>query len=72
MNLELESMDDELPITIYILGFTEIADMISNLHYIKNYVELHQQMDSEEKMITHIIASTDYIVKNWDLDEIID
>jgi len=72
MEVEIESMDDELPITIYILGYTEVGDMISNLHYIKNYIQLHDSMDSEEKMITHIIASTDYIVENWAVGEIPD
>jgi hypothetical protein len=72
MDLELESMDDELPITIYILGNTEVSDMISNLRYIQNYIQLHDSMDSEDKMITHIIASTDYIVENWVVGDIPD
>lgn len=72
MDLELESKDDELPITIYILGYTEVCDMISNLRYIENYIQLHDSMDSEEMMITHIIASTDYIVENWAVGDIPD
>lgn len=72
MTVELESMDDELPITIYILGYTEVKDMISNLNYIRNYIELHDAMDAEEKIITHLIASTDYIMNNWNINQISD
>jgi hypothetical protein len=72
MDLELESMDDELPITIYIVANTEVSDMISNLRYIENYIQLHDSMDSEVKLITNILASTDYIVENWVVGDIPD
>ena len=72
MTVELESMDDELPLTIFILSLTEVKDMVSNLNYIRNYIELHHAMDAEEKIITHLIASTDYIMNNWNISQIPD
>lgn len=44
--------------------------MVSNLQFIRNYISLHDEMDNEEKMITHIIAGTDYIIDNWAVADI--
>lgn len=65
-------MDDELPITIYILGYTDLSEMISNLNYVINYIQVHDFMDSESKMLVHIKASTDYILDNWNIESIPD
>ena len=65
-------MDDELPITIYILSYTDISEMISNLNYVINYTQVHDFMDNESKMLVHIKASTDYILDNWNIESIPD
>lgn len=49
--VEIESMDDELPITIYIVAHCTSTHIFSNLEYVESYVKCKGDLDNEEKII---------------------
>ena len=67
---EIESMDDELPITIYIVAHCTSKHLISNLEYVESYVKSKGTLDNEEKIVSNVRVSKyrQYTVFNQDID----
>jgi hypothetical protein len=55
--VEIESMDDELPITIYIVAYCTSPNFYSNLEYIESFVKCKGDLDNEEKIMQTIRVS---------------
>jgi Vacuolar sorting protein 9 (VPS9) domain len=67
---EIESMDEELPITIFVLSRVKCKQMYSHLHYVRHYLKAKEESDNQERVVSNILVSVDYIAKEWKLDEI--
>jgi hypothetical protein len=69
--VEIEAMDDELPITIFILSrVTKCKQIVSHLQFVQSYLKSKEDSDHQERMISNILISVDYISKEWKLSEI--
>ncbi|KAM3127796.1 hypothetical protein pb186bvf_020075 [Paramecium bursaria] len=62
---ELFSMDDELPIIIYLTVYTSIEDLYARVMLLEDYVRNDPSLESERRIITNIKVSLDYINKEW-------
>ena len=63
---ELDSMDDELPIIIYIATQIKVANMFAELNIVDDYFRIISRDDlMQNKMITNLLSSLMYITKNW-------
>ena len=63
---ELDSMDDELPIIIYIATQIKVANMFAELNIVDDYFRIISRDDlMQNKMITNLLSSLIYITKNW-------
>ena len=66
---ELESMDDELPITIYITTQIKVDNIFAELFMIDDYIKYSLRDTSKQnKMITNLLSSLMYISKDWKFD----
>ncbi len=52
--LELSTMDDELPLTIYVLSQTKVANLMAELSLIDDYIRFFQEYESELRLITNL------------------
>ena len=65
---ELESMDDELPIIIYISTQVKIENLIAELNMIDDYIKSAMRDELiQNKMVTNLLSSLLYIRKSWDI-----
>ena len=63
---ELDSMDDELPIIIYIATQIKVANMFAELNIVDDYFRIISRDDlMQNKMITNLLSSLIYITKKW-------
>ena len=64
---ELISMDDELPIIIYVTTQINIENLYAELSMLNDYIKCTMKDDLvENKMITNLLSSLIYICKKWD------
>ena len=64
---ELVSMDDELPIVIYITTQLNIKNLFAELNMIDDYIKCTMRDDLvQNKMVTNLLSGLLYICKNWD------
>lgn len=50
-SVEIESMDDELPICIYIMTQCNCHNIFSDLEFIETFIKCHGDMDNEERIV---------------------
>jgi len=66
---ELESMDDELPITIYITTQINVDNLFAELFMIDDYIKFSlRDTTKQNKMVTNLLSSLMYISKDWKFD----
>ena len=66
---ELESMDDELPITIYITTQANVDNLFAELFMIDDYIKFSlRDTTKQNKMVTNLLSSLMYISKDWKFD----
>ena len=66
---ELNSMDDELPIIIYISTQLKVANLFAELNMIDDYIKCSLRDNLvQNKMVTNLLSSLMYISKDWKLD----
>ena len=64
---ELDSMDDELPIIIYIATQIKIANIFAELNIVDDYFRIISRDDLiQNKMITNLLSSLMFVTKMWD------
>ena len=69
---ELDSMDDELPIIIYIATQIKIPNIFAELNIVDDYFRIISRDDLiQNKMITNLLSSLMFITKMWN-SEILD
>lgn len=62
---ELESMDDELPLVIYITTQVSITNLPAELHMIEDYIGYTRSIiNKETKVLTNLFSSIFYITNN--------
>ena len=66
---ELNSMDDELPIVIYISTQINVENLYAELYMIDDYIKCSLRDNlAENKMVTNLLSSLVYISKEWKID----
>lgn len=68
--VDIESMDDELPITIFIVSRVKNLQFFSHLQYISSYLNCKEESDHQQKMVENLIVGVEYICKEWATDKI--
>ena len=64
---ELVSMDDELPIIIYISTQINVDNLFAELNMVDDYIKCTMRDDLvQNKMVTNLLSGLLYISKNWD------
>jgi len=64
---ELISMDDELPIIIYIVTQVNIGNIFAELNLVDDYIKTSMRDElMQNKMVTNMLNSLIYMVKTWD------
>ena len=64
---ELISMDDELPIIIYVTTQVNVENLFAELNMINDYVKCTMRDDLvQNKMVTNLLSGLVYINKTWD------
>ena len=64
---ELDSMDDELPIIIYIATQIKVTNMFAELNIVDDYFRIISRDDLiQNKMITNLLSSLMFVTKMWD------
>ena len=64
---ELISMDDELPIIIYVTTQVSVENLFAELNMINDYVKCTMRDDLvQNKMVTNLLSGLVYINKTWD------
>ena len=68
---ELDSMDDELPIIIYIATQIKIVNIFAELKILEDYFKIILRDDLiQNKMITNLLSSLMYVTKNWNSEKL--
>ena len=64
--IELESMDDELPICMYLVTQIKVSNFLAELNLIQDYLQytLRDKM-IQNKVVTNLISSVLYITDSW-------
>jgi len=63
---ELESMDDELPIIIFISTQVKVDNFIAELNMLDDYIKCSMRDNLvQNKMVTNLLSSLLYLTKSW-------
>lgn len=63
---ELESMDDELPIIIFITTQVKVNNLLAELNMIDDYIKCSMRDNLvQNKMVTNLLSSVMYLSKSW-------
>lgn len=66
--VEIETMDDILPIFIYVVSQAQISHIVSEISFCQDFVKiLDEGYELEQWMLTNIEGAVNYITKDWDL-----
>jgi hypothetical protein len=52
--VELESMDDELPILIYVVLHSQSENIFAELNLIQDFISLEPKLDDESMLLTNV------------------
>ena len=63
---ELESMDDELPLCMYLVTQIKVSNFLAELNLVQDYIQysLRDKM-IQNKVVTNLISSALYIMESW-------
>jgi hypothetical protein len=66
--LELNTMDDVLPLTIYVVALAELSHPASEFNMMEDYLRIYDKgYELERKLITNFDVSIRYINHEWEL-----
>jgi len=63
---ELSSMDEELPLFIYMCTQIEIENVFTELNIIDHYLKYSKSVDKESKVLTNLMVSIQFIISSWE------
>ena len=67
---ELESMDDELPIIIYLVTQINVENLFAELNMIDDYIKCTMRDELvQNKMVTNLLSSLNYVSDKWNKDK---
>ena len=67
--LEVASMDDELPLIIFVVSnLAENVRIFSKLNFVKDFIEKKTDMDFEEQILANIELAVNYVANDWKLE----
>ena len=66
---EVSSMDEELPIFIYITTQLNIKNAVAEYHMIEDYIKYSSMNIEESKVLLNVMGAVVYISKDWELKE---
>lgn len=64
---EIISMDDELPIIVYVTLMAEVENIYAEIQFVEDFITNDEALENEKKIITNIRVSLDYIAREWKL-----
>lgn len=68
--VELNTMDDVLPLTIYCVSVAQIRNPASEFNIMEDYLSIYDRgFEFEKKLITNFDVSIKYINNEWELDK---
>ncbi len=68
--VELETMDDILPIFIYVVSQSSITHLQSEILFLQDYTKiLDDGYELEQRMLTNIEVAANYISSEWELGQ---
>ncbi|KAM3142351.1 hypothetical protein pb186bvf_005508 [Paramecium bursaria] len=62
---ELATMDDELPVMIYITLKSELQNSYAQIAFVDDFCNTDPTIETEKRILTNIKGSLDYILKDW-------
>ena len=67
---ELESMDDELPIIIYLVTQINVENLFAELNMIDDYIKCTMRDELvQNKMVTNLLSSLNYVSDKWNKEK---
>ena len=66
---ELNSMDDELPIFIYLATQMNLKNSSAEFHFVEDYLKFCENEISESKVLTNLMSAVLFINNGWNLDQ---
>ena len=67
---ELESMDDELPIIIYLVTQINVENLFAELNMIDDYIKCTMRDELvQNKMVTNLLSSLNFVSDKWNKDK---
>jgi len=66
---EICSMDEELPILIYVLLNSKLENTAAEFNFIDDYVQFDPALESEKRLMTNLKVSLQYIANEWEIKE---
>jgi len=63
---EVCSMDEELPILIYILLQCKLENAAAEFNFVDDYVQFDPNLESEKRLMTNLKVSLQYIANEWE------
>jgi hypothetical protein len=61
---ELQAMDDELPIVIYLVVSSEISNLPAQIYMLQDYVGTESRFENELRLVTNFEAALKYVSQN--------
>jgi len=66
--VELNAMDDVLPLTIYTVAMADLSHISSEYHLMEDYLAIQERgFEFERKLLTNMDVSIKYINTEWEL-----
>lgn len=66
--IELNTMDDVLPLSIYVMAMAELSHPASEFNMLDDYLRIYDKgYDLEKKLMTNFEVSIKYINHEWQL-----
>ena len=68
--VELNTMDDVLPLTIYCVAMADIENPASELNIMEDYLSIYdREFEFEKKLLTNFDVSIKYINSEWEIEK---
>jgi len=68
--VELSTMDDVLPLTIYAVAMAELSHPASEFNLMEDYLRIHERgFELERKLLTNFDVSIRYINHEWQINQ---
>lgn len=63
--VEISTMDDELPVLIYIYLHSNIKHLATEFHFLRDYIARTDRFDNEQRLLTNMEVTLQYVKDEW-------